>query len=69
MMRVIKASSEDAQELRNKGKELLKAYQAVFDILDDKDFAEDGKYAVLLNSPTIYEDIQDEIQYLNSAKM
>ena len=49
-----------------KAQALMKAYQTVYDILDDTEFDEDGEFFPLLNSPDIYQDIEDEIRYLSA---
>lgn len=68
MKRVIRSYEEMPLTDRQyrKANQLMKAYQTVYDILDDKEFNEDGEFFPLLNSPDIYQDIEDEIRYLNA---
>lgn len=69
MKRLIKSAEEFPLTDRQykKAQALMKAYQTLFDILDDKEFNEDGEFFPLINDPKIAEHIEDEMMYLNAS--
>lgn len=64
--RIISASIPMNTAQLDKASQLLKAYQAVFDILDDREFDEGGQFCLLQNDPNVITEIEDEIMYLGN---
>lgn len=45
---------------------LFELYRKLFDLLDNKEFAEGGEFEPLLNNPDLADEIQDEMMYLST---
>lgn len=65
MKRMIRANDIELTAKQREVKNALqKHYQALFDILDDPEFAEDGELFPLINDSKIRDIIEDELLYV-----